>query len=211
MQEYNHLDPQNIANNLRLDVQNISQQQITYRKHDLAVDRQHDPPAGTEDSFNWVVDLENIELYDRSIKARTSAFNPILTFTNGELFTNFIPKNALFTVRGLFDRRKFGFVGSAIGAEFRLDQPPNSKAVFHNGQQPLTPPDPNKDWEIEINNDGPAHSGVVTDANHYYKAVGLSLTEPERFLFMCVGGTSGPAGPEAACFTAFLGKSLPEG
>ena len=195
---------------LRLDVQNISQQQISFR-NPIPINRNVEPTAQNQQSFSWVMDLENSDLYDGSIRARKSAFTPILTFTNGELFTKAVSMNPLFTVRGLFDTRKFGFVGTVIAAEFPLDQPPNSTAVFHNGQELFAIPDATKDWEIEINNDADSHSGIVTDANHYYKAVGLDLTEPERFLFMSHAGGGGPAGPEAACFTAYLGRSLPEG
>jgi len=211
MVEHKRLEPPNIAINLRLDVQNISQNRVTLRKWPMFINRQVDPTSENKDSFSWAVDLENAELYGSMIGARKSAFTPILTFTNGDLFTILTSRNHLFTQRGIFDTRDFGFVANIIGAQFLLDQPSNSTAVFHNGLEPIVIPDPNADWEIEINNDAPAHSGIVTDANHYYKAVGLGLSEPQRFLFMSNSGGAGPAGPEAACFSGFFSESQPQG
>lgn len=212
MEEHARLEPPDIAYNLRLDVENISQERVTLRKWPTSINRQLDPIPGTKDSFSWVVDLENLELYDGPIGARKSAFSPILTFTNGDLFTHTISRNHLFTQRGIFAIRRFGFVGTVIGADFLLDQP-ESAAVFFNGLEPITPPNPSANWEIEINNDAEAHADIVTDANHYYKAVGLQLTEAQRFLFMSKRRDPGapPAGPEAACFATFLGKSDPQG
>lgn len=210
MQVYKTLEPPDIGYNLRLDVQNISQQQISFRNL-TTVNRQADPLPTNQDSFSWVVDLENIELYDRSIGALLSAFSPILTFTNGDLFAKAVSKGPLFTQRGIFENRRFGFVGTTIGADFPLDQAPNSTAVFFNGQDPIAIPNPSENWEIEINNDADAHTGIVTDANHYYRAVGLNVTELQRFLFMSDALGGGPAGPEAACFSGFLGRSWPTG
>lgn len=211
MTEYKRLEPPNIAGNLRLDVQNISQNRVALRKWPMFVNRQADPTPENQDSFSWAVDLENAELYHRRIEARKSAFTPILTFTNGELFTRATSRNHLFTMRGIFSIVDFGFVANIIGVDFPLDQPPNSTAVFYNGLEPIAVPDPTADWQIEINNDAVAHSGIVTDANHYYKAVGLALSEPERFLFMSNSSGGGPAGPEAACFSAFLSETQPQG
>jgi hypothetical protein len=157
------------------------------------------------------VDLENLELYGDTIGAKKSGFSPILTFTNGDLFTFFVSKGPLFTQRGLFSTtKKFGFVGNAIGVDFRLDQA-DSTAIFRNGGQAIPIPDATQNWEIEINNDAAVHSGIVTDANNYYKAVGLDLAEQQRILFMSVAQGGGPAGPEAACFTGFMSKSEPSG
>jgi hypothetical protein len=216
MEPYKTLEPPHIARNLRLEVQNITQNRVTLRKWPMFIDRQVDPTPENQDSFSWAVDLENEELYGRGIGARRSAFSPILTFKNGDLFTKRISRDHLFTQRGIFDTRDFGSVANIIGAEFLLDQPSNSTAVFHNGLEPFPIPDPTKDWEIEINNDAPSHSGIVTDANHYYKAVGSGLTEAERFLFMSFSeGDSDegsvPAGPEAACFSGFFDESQPTG
>ena len=212
MEEYERLEPPNIAYNLELDVQKISQDQITFRKV-MKIDRQSDPTAENIDSFSWVVDLENLELYGRKIRARRSGFTPILTFTNGELFAFQISKNKLFTQRGIFSTKKFGFVGNVIGAEFVLDTA-ESTAVFRNGIEEISIPDPAQSWEIEINNDAEEHPfpAIITDANHYYKAVGLQLSEQERILFSSIAQDPGgpPIGPEAACFSGFMSKSEPE-
>ena len=212
MREYRRLEPPNIAYNLQLDVRDISQTAISMR-NPTSVNRQADPTAANGDSFSWVVDLENAELYNTAIGARMSAFSPILTFTNGDLFTRRVSRGPLLTQRGLFSpMRRFGFVATEIGADFSLDRPA-STAVFMNGTEPIEIPDPTQDWEIEVNNDADTHLDVVMDANHYYKAVGLQLSEAQRIMFMSkrtVGGGP-PAGPEAACFSTFLGQSQPQG
>ena len=96
-------------------------------------------------------------------------------------------------------------------ADFSLDTP-ESTAVFMNGTELIDIPDPTQNWEIEVNNDADAHlTDVVTDANHYYKAVGLELSEAQRIMFMSNRSGGGPAGPEAACFSTFLGQSQPQG
>ena len=210
-EEHLRLVPPNIAYNLQLDVRNISQTGITMR-NPTPINRQADPTAANGDSFSWVVDLENAELYNTVIGARRSAFSPILTFTNGELFAHRVSRGALLTQRGLFaPMRRFGFVGTEIGADFSLDRP-ESTAVFMNGTEPINIPDPAQNWEIEVNNDADTHQDVVTDANHYYKAVGLQLSDAQRILFMSKNTGGGPpAGPEAACFSTFLGQSQPQG
>ena len=204
------LDPPNIAYNLQLDVSNISQTGITFR-NPIPVNRQANPPAAIKESFSWVVDLENAELYNTAIGARRSAFCPILTFTNGELYAHSVSRGPLFTQRGLFSpMRRFGFVANEIGVDFFLDRP-ESTAVFLNGTEEIPIPDPTKNWEIEVNNDADRHLDVVTDANHYYKAVGLNLSDAQRILFMSNSTGGGPAGPEAACFATTLGQSQPQG
>jgi hypothetical protein len=177
----------------------------------MFIDRQVDATPENKDSFSWAVDLENAELYGGKIGARKSAFSPILTFTNGDLCTRLTSLNHLFHVRGLFFVKRFGFVANVLGADFPLDKPGESTAVFFNGLEQIAIPNANEDWEIEINNDAPAHSGIVTDANHYYKAVGPGLSEAQRFLFMSNSAGGGPAGPEAACFSAYLSQSEPQG
>ena len=103
-------------------------------------------------------------------------------------------------------------MATEIGVDFSLDRP-DSTAVFMNGTEPIDIPDPTQNWEIEVNNDADpnAHVDVVTDANHYYKAVGLQLSEAQRIMFMSNRSGGGPAGPEAACFSTFLGQSQPQG
>ena len=101
-------------------------------------------------------------------------------------------------------------MATEIGVDFSLDRP-DSTAVFLNGTETIPIPDPTQNWEIEVNNDANTHLDVVTDANHYYKAVGLDLSEAQRIMFMSNSTGGGPAGPEAACFTTFLGQSQPQG
>lgn len=200
------LQPQ-IKNNLRLDAENISQTKITFRDPNASINRQLEPTAANRTSFRWVVDLEHAELYGRRIGARRTAFNPILTFRKGELFTRMPSSNHLFTQRGLFFFEDFGFVASAVGVQLTLDQPPHSRIVFYNGGDAYDLSEPDTNYEVEIIHDAAIHSEVVTDANHYYKALGSGLSEAERILFMSRGEPGQPAGPEAACFIAFLSRS----
>ncbi|MDQ3818244.1 MAG: hypothetical protein M3362_11290, partial [Acidobacteriota bacterium] len=153
---------------LRLDVHNTSQTNITFRKKDAAIDRQSDPnnnPAtSNRDSFNWVVDLENHELYDGSIGAASDGFRPTLTFNGGELFTASISMDKLFIQRGIFSCESFGFVANKIGVKFSLDQA-DSRARFSNGGETVFESEADTDYVIEIVNDADVHSGIVTDAN----------------------------------------------
>lgn len=209
-EEHERLEPPEIAYNLRLDVSNISQTGITFR-NPMPINRQANFTPANRDSFSWVVDLENAELYNTEIGARRSAFSPILTFTNGELYTHRVSRGPLFVQRGLFSpMRRFGFVATEIGVDFSLDRP-ESTAVFMNGTAEIPIPDATQNWEIEVNNDADTHLDVVTDANHYYKAVGLNLSDEQRILFMSNSTGGGPAGPEAACFATTLGQSQPQG
>jgi len=98
---------------------------------------------------------------------------------------------------------------------------------------------PGTTYEINLVNDlDPAipHPRICTDANHYYKGVGPNLTPAEKILFASVTENedfkamitttllrgdrqratlleqlqlSGPAGPEAACFPAYMSKTDP--
>jgi hypothetical protein len=203
------LTPPQVKSRLRLAVRNISQDRITFRGMDIDINRHVDATPATRPSFKWVVDLENDELYGAAIGANKSAFAPVLTFSNGELFTRRISTNHLFIQRGIFTTEDFGFVANEIGVDFPLDQAPDSKGVFYNGGDAIPLDDQNTNYEIEINHDAAAHSGIITDANHYYKGVGLGLTDAQRILFMSNSSGGGPAGPEAACFSAFLGQSQP--
>src|SRR2546423_3149368 len=110
-QEVVTLTKPNIQDELRLDVQNTSQAKITFRNPDAVIDRQTDPDPETNiESFNWVVNLENDELYGESIGARSDGFLPTLTFNSGELFTAAISIDKLFIQRGIFSCEDFGFV-----------------------------------------------------------------------------------------------------
>src|ERR1044072_4691589 len=70
--EHLRLEPPNIAYNLKLEVSNISQTTITTR-NPTSINRQADPTPANRDSFSWVVDLENAELYNTALGARRSA------------------------------------------------------------------------------------------------------------------------------------------
>lgn len=166
-----------------------------------------------QDSFNWFVDLErSSELYRFPIGANRSEFRPILTFNSGQLFT-FPPlsDNFLLVQRGIFSAyQDFGRVAVTIGVDFLTA----FSAVFRNGATTIfdSSTEPGTDYRIEITHDAEEHPpGPVSDANHYYRALGTGIHPEQRILFMSiplgedVGGP--PAGPEAACFPAYLGQT----
>src|SRR5215207_9465159 len=204
--------PPQIKRNLRLEAENVSQTKITFYERNATINRQAEPAPADKYPFRWAVDLEHAELYGRVIGVKIGGFNPILKFKKGEFFTKRISRNHLFTQIGIYTFEDFGFVANEIGVELRLDGA-DSKAVFYNGGDAFPLAAPNTNYEIEIFQDiteEHEHPGIVTDANHYYKTVGLGLSETERILFMSRAEGGPPAGPEAACFSAFFGKSQPE-
>lgn len=166
-----------------------------------------------QDSFNWFVDLERgSELYRFPIGANNNEFRPILTFNSGQLFT--VPPlsdNFLLVQRGIFSSyQTFGRVAIRIGVDFLTA----FSAVFKNGANTIfdSTAEPGTDYRIEITNDAAQHpAGPVSDANFYYRALGSGIPLEQRILFMSipqgdeVGGP--PAGPEAACFPAYLGQT----
>ena len=165
-----------------------------------------------QDSFNWFVDLERVsELYTFPIGANKNEFRPILTFNSGQLFTDRVSHNFLLVQRGIFSYyQTFGRVAIKIGVDFLTA----SSAVFKNGANTIfdSAAEPGTDYRIEITNDAAQHpAGPVSDANHYYRALGTGIPLEQRILFMSipededVGGP--PAGPEAACFPAYLGQT----
>lgn len=200
------LKPPQIKSKLRLEVENVSQTKITFYEKNAPINRQAQP-KGEKLPFRWVVDLEHPELYGRAIGAKKNGFTPLLTFKKGELFTKSVSLGSLFTQTGVFVLEDFGYVANVIGVEVSLDQA-DSKAVFYNGGDAYPLADP---YKVEIFHDIPddkPHPPLVTDANHYYKAVGLGLSEAERILFMSRSESNiAPAGPEAACFSAYFSKS----
>jgi hypothetical protein len=111
--------------------------------------------------------------------------------------------------RGIFSTYEdFGRVAVILGVDFLT----TVRAVFKNGDDPPifdSSTEPGTDYVITINNDAATHpQGPVSDANHYYKALGTGIPAEQKILFLSINeGGSGPAGPEAACFPAYLGQS----
>jgi len=98
---------------------------------------------------------------------------------------------------------------------------------------------PGTNYEISVVNDldpNLPHPILCTDANHYYKGVGPGITPAEKILFASITESEefetlirstlmrgdrqrieelekfkfdAPAGPEAACFPAYMGKTAP--
>jgi len=162
-----------------------------------------------QDSFNWFVDLEKAsELYAFPIGANTDELKPVLSFNSGQLFTAAISYNFLQVQRGIFARyQDFGFVAITIGVDFLT----TFRAVFKNGNNLIfdSATEPGTDYVIEMTNDADNHPpGPVSDANHYYRALGTGIPLEHRILFMSTPQVGGPpAGPEAACYTAYVSQT----
>lgn len=165
-----------------------------------------------QESVNWFVDLEKeSELYTFPIGSNSSEFNPLLTFNSGQLFTAAISEDFLQVQRGIFSSyENFGYVAVQLGIDFLTA----FKVVFKNGNQTIfdSATEPGIDYRIEISHDADVHpQGPVTDANNYYRALGTGIPLEQKILFMSIrpgiqaGGP--PAGPEAACFPAYLGRT----
>lgn len=234
-----------IQDTLRLNVQNNAHPNITLRDEHAQINRKL--PVTNQDSYKWFVNLENAELYNSSIGANSAAFKQILTFNSGELFTAplGLSYNFLMVQKGIVsDYEDFGTVAVKIGVEFSMTE----SVVFTNGSSVVFDSSTfpaGTNYEIELENDAPPISRLVTDANHYYKGVGSGIPHDQRIQFASIvevderiiiledllrarlekaiqeGNrelaaafekvlTSGPpAGPEAACFPAYLDRSDP--
>jgi hypothetical protein len=234
----NDIDVTPIQDELRLDVQNPSNANITLRDRNANIDRMQAPTH--QDSFKWFVDFENAELYDNPIGVKKSAFKQVLTFNSGELFNDADRDNPSYNVllcqRGInANYQAFGFVAIRIGVLVSMAD----RVVFTNGGTVVfdsAQAQPGTKYKIKLINDATTHPGIVTDANHYYKAIGLGIPPDERILFASIkedetlramlkaaklkGDESRvteleklrldpPAGPEAACFPAYFSKTDP--
>jgi hypothetical protein len=213
-----------INTDLRLTVQNISKK-ITFPDA-TPVDRTKKNPPNPK-SIKWFVDLD--ELYQAEIGIDRTAFNPILTFDSGELSTSEISQDFLRIQRGIFSNYEdFGYVASRIAVEIYFEA--NTTAVLTSGGVPVfnTALEPDTTFEIGIIQDASTHPKYVSDANHYYKGVGLGIDKNQRILFMSidehqllkdklketkdksltdVSDPGEPVGPEAACFSGFFSRS----
>jgi hypothetical protein len=222
-----------IMDTLLLSIENDAQPTITI-PNKKPVNRLAHPTE--EDSFRWVVDLERAgELYDFSIGANRSELMPILTFNSGQLFAADLSESFLLVQEGIFSPyRDFGRVALAIGIRFpsatRAVFKNGDVPLFDSETSPGT------DYVIEITHDAPEHPSVVTDANNYYKALGAGIPVEQKILFMSLAyprilrerfekaqrdnnkeladtinslieKLGHPAGPEAACFAAYLGRT----
>jgi hypothetical protein len=225
-----------IANDLNLTVNNPVNPNITLRDKAANINRQQSPT--NQDSFKWLVDLENSELYDGTIGAKKSGFKQVLTFNSGELFNDNDQDNPsynfLLIQRGSdANYEDFGYVSIRIGIAFSA----NGTVVFTNGNNVVfdSSQDPaGTNYRINLENDAATHPSLCTDANHYYKAVGSGIPPEERILFASVtqndallamadqarlrgndqfanslASASPPAGPEAACFPAYISRTEP--
>jgi hypothetical protein len=79
-------------------------------------------------------------------------------------------------------------VAARIGVDVFLDQQ-GSEATFTSGGVQVFKSEPNANYLITIAHESPSHPKVVTDANHYYTALGLGLSPDERIQFMSIDDT----------------------
>jgi hypothetical protein len=230
-----------INNDLRVTIYNSINPNITLRKKDVNIGDRMDTSIAP-DSFKWFVDLENSELYGSSIGVKGNKFEQVLTFNSGELFNDARrgdnpSYNPLLVQHGINQNYKpFGFVAIRFGINFST----NDRAVFTNGggivfdsaQYPA-----GTNFKIHLNHDATEHPMLVTDANHYYKAVGAGIPPEEKKLFASIKQNAvfndllrasdrvgdeqlrallerlsekPPAGPEAACFPAYMSRTDPQ-
>lgn len=227
------MPPPPIGGTLSLNIVNAGSPNITIRNPN-PVNRTVAP--ANQDSIKWFVDLERAgELYRFSIGANRDEFMPILTFNSGRLFAAELSENFLLVQRGIFaSYEDFGRVALTLGVEFLSATSAVFKngpdVVFDSASEPGT------DYKIEITHDAAQHPPVVTDANNYYKALGAGIPLEQRILFMSLSEREllkarlkeaqlkknkeledairnllrilgPPAGPEAACFPAYLGQT----
>jgi hypothetical protein len=222
-----------IQNLLDLDIINPTVPRITIRNKARVARK--DPPQNT-DSFNWFVDLERPEeMYREPIGVIAGELMPVLEFNSGELYTvQPLSRNFLLVQRGLFSiPEPLGRVAITIGIDFTSERAVfrnGSRPVFDSADQPGT------NYMIELTHDPKHHPAIVTDANYYNTALGPDIAFHERILFMSLNEVqllrdrleraAGErdnalraalenlirildkfAGPEAACFPAYLSKS----
>ncbi len=154
------------------------------------------------------------ELYRFPVGVNIEEFRPILTFNTGQLFTAALSETPLLVQKGIFSAYEtFGKVAVTLGIDFLT----TFEAVFKNGNNTVfnSTAEPGTDYVINITHDAALHpGGPVTDANHYYRALGTGIPLEQRFLFMSIRPEAQaglppvpPVGPEAACFPAYLGQS----
>lgn len=182
--------PISIKDPLDLKVTGTSQTNITLRDvQPSPLDRRD--RTKYRGSFSWVVDIENpAEFYKTPIGALKAEFKPLLTFNVGELFTEQVSRNRLQFQPGRYaNYQELGFVAVTIGVDIDLDKQ-GSEAVFTSGGAEVFKSKPNASYLVKITHESTKpHPKIITDANHYYKAMGLGLPENEKILFMSVDET----------------------
>lgn len=173
-----------------------------------------DTGDGDRHSFDWVVDFEGREVYDRPIGSRKGGFRSILHINDGRFFTRERSLNKLF----LFDTKKgscqmIGIVATQIGLQ--IDLTGGRTAQFFNGTKELFKATEKDQFEIQLlrvrqhihREHTTQHHG---DANYFYSAVGGEIPNTEKKVFSSTpfppSAAVPPATPEAACVVPTGGR-----
>src|ERR1043166_8875402 len=93
-----NLTGEDIKNDLAIIVSNTSTKGISRRKMATPIDRKAGPDGDNNDSFQWVVDFE--QLIGKPITSQKSGFLSLLNINNGELLARNLSQNQLLTKRG---------------------------------------------------------------------------------------------------------------
>jgi len=202
---------------LRLDVQNIPTG-ISFKLPNEQIDRL--TGSGNPESFNWVLDFEGPDLYKKRIGADRSKLGPFLRIEHGEISTKMVSTNHFLCRRAAQPQWTLvGKVATRIGVRIALDQS-GSTAVFVNGGSPVedTRIGPGEQLDIVMKMFHPEDEAKETphpdDANHYHRAIGQLLGEPEKLIFTSIPPSFYKdlplrISPEASCLIGGMGTTEP--
>lgn len=228
-----------IQDNLNLQVINPLNPNITLRDPGAQIDRKQTPThtESTKWFVDLENDLYSASIgFKPGGFKQVLTFNSGELFTDSVNKPDNPSYNFLLIQRGSdANYEDFGFVAIRIGIAFST----NSNVVFTNGGTLVFDSNqdaPGTNYEIDLINDASSHPRLCTDANHYYKGVGSGISPDEKILFASVQddeelksmlaaatlrgdharvtelkkvNLGAPAGPEAACFPAFMSRTDP--
>lgn len=192
---------------LRLDVQNTSQADIRFKLPNEQIDRL--TGDGNPQSFNWVLDFEGSEVYNRGIGFLRNQLRPVLRVDRGEFSTDGISVNHLLKrLRPQDQWTLIGKVALKVRIHIDLDQA-NSEAILFNGDFPLqgtrTTRGEQLDISVQMSRPSHDHGPHSDDANFYHLAIGSGLNPQERLTFkstpLVPDPIEPPVSPEASCLT----------
>lgn len=225
-------EEEDIRFTLALKVQNTTTTRIQFKDWDKDFDRL--AGSESEESFNWVLDLER-EIYPKKvggIGANRKQFRSVLRLDTGTFLTalNEVTGDSGISLNDLLicdeqdnPKKIIGKVATRAGVEIRLDAD-DSKATFFNGKEVLFEALKGEHYVVTVNRirlhdkedvvphgtDATTHatSGHNRDANNFYNAIGQKLTYTEKVYFVSTTPEEvPPAGPEAACLVGHMSRS----
>jgi hypothetical protein len=207
------IDSSQLQNELRLDVQHTSQSDISFKLPNEQIDRL--TGDGDHRSFNWVVDFEGPEVYNKGIGFERVKLGPFLRLDRGEFSVGDISQNHL--LKRLRPQDQWTLIGR-VALEIRIDialDDQTSEAVFVNGsavEATRTHRGEQLDILIQMAHDPePPGTPHPDDANHYHLAIGSNLSAQEKFTFKSTPLIALPAippvTPEASCLPGRMGTT----